>query len=684
MLIICLLIGSFTAYLIYFFKKKSEFGRISRVALFALRLISVSLLAFLLLSPMIRTNKKTVLKPVVVIGIDNSSSIVMNADSVFYRNEFPASITNLKESLDDNYDVQIFTFGDRVEVNKMPDFNNATTNISALFKEINTRYFNRNLGAVILATDGIYNNGFDPLYDVRNTRVPIYTINLGDTNSRKDLLIKKVSHNKTAIKGNRFPVEITLQALQLGGSTSQINIFDDNTSIFSAPVTINSNNQIIDISALLQADITGLKKLRVQVNPVNGEINEANNKREIFIEIIDQKQKIAIITEAPHPDIASLQRVIAESNNFESALINVNDFSINKVREFDMVILYQLPGIKTPFKNQLESIISLKIPMLYVIGTRSNIQLFNSLQTGVSFANFKGSFNEALPAINPSFSSFIIRNAQINLLEQAPPLNAPLASYNIANSVNILLSQRIGSTSTNMPLICFNQTLENRTGLIFGEGFWKWRMTDYLLNNVHTNFDDLLSSMFHYLTVQKDKSKFRLDWKNFYAENENIEFSAILLNDSYQPVNDQEITLQIKDEKDNTYNYVFAQENESYQLRIGNLEPGEYSFIAKTNSNGKEQVKTGTFIVTEVSLEDLNLLANHTLLRNIAQESGGESFYPQQIASIKEALVKREDVKPMSFIHHQYTNLIDYYPLMLILFLLLGIEWFVRKYSGSY
>jgi hypothetical protein len=28
--------------------------------------------------------------------------------------------------------------------------------------------------------------------------------------------------------------------------------------------------------------------------------------------------------------------------------------------------------------------------------------------------------------------------------------------------------------------------------------------------------------------------------------------------------------------------------------------------------------------------------------------------------------------------------LIDYYPLMILLFLLLGTEWFLRKYLGSY
>lgn len=684
MLIVCLLIGFTTAYFIYFSRKGNEFSKLQRIMLFAIRFAGVSILSFLLLSPMIRTNRKTIIKPSVIIGIDNSSSIVMNSDSTYFRTECLNEIENLKKSLKDDYDVKTYTFGDRVESDKAPEYDNASTDIASLFREINSRYYNRNLGAVILASDGIYNKGYDPLYDARNIKVPVYTVNLGDTSSRKDLLIKKVNHNKTAIKGNRFPVEVTLQAVGLAGSNTKVTIYDGNKSLYTAPVEINSNNQIINIPALLLADTAGIKKIRIQADKILNEINPSNNSRDIFVDIIENRLKIALVTDAPHPDIASLQRVVNESNNFEMSVVKSVDLTLNNLNDYDLIILYQLPALRNPFKSQIDNIISRNIPILYIMGAQTNVPLFNSLKTGLMMNNFKGSFSESLPVINASFSSFLITDSQKKLLEQVPPLTSSFASYNIANSVNVFLSQKIGTTLTSLPLICFNETLENRVGVITGEGIWKWRMVDYLQNNTHSNFDDLVKSIFQYLTSQSDKSKFRIEWKNFYAENENIELSAILLNDSYQPLPGQEITFEIIDESDKKYNYVFAQDNDSYRLRIGILKPGIYSFTARASLPGADYIKNGSFVVTKVNLEDINLLANHNLLNNISKESGGISVYPNQINAITHELIKREEIKPLALFHQQYTSLIDYYPLMILLFVLFGIEWFIRKYTGSY
>jgi hypothetical protein len=95
-------------------------------------------------------------------------------------------------------------------------------------------------------------------------------------------------------------------------------------------------------------------------------------------------------------------------------------------------------------------------------------------------------------------------------------------------------------------------------------------------------------------------------------------------------------------------------------------------------------LKRGSFIVTEVKMEDVNLVANHKLLNTIASESGGKSYYPGNFTALANDIKAREDVKSITYSRRNYMDLIDYYPLMILLFLLLGAEWFLRKYSGSY
>lgn len=611
--------------------------------------------------------------------------MIMNADSAFYKGEFIRQIEAVKKDLEKDYEVKAFGFGEGVTTGDKITYGDQLTDISALFRDISTRYYNRNLGALIIVSDGIYNTGSDPLYEMRNSRFPVYSILAGDTISRKDIRIQKISHNKTAFKGNRFPVEITIQSIEAAGESTVVKIqSEDNSVLFSQSVQISSSNQVTTIPALLEAKEIGLIKLRVSVDVLNGEVNEANNQRDIFIEVRESKLKVAIVSDLPHPDVAALQRVIGNSNNFETQIFMGNEFNSQKPESFNLIILNQLPSDRNPYVQQIQNIIKSKTPLLLILGSESNIQLVNSMNLGVTLANFKGSMNEALPVLNQSFSLFIVTESQKQFFETVPPLISPFASYSIANSARVLTYQQVGSTKTDMPLILFNESAENRIGLIAGEGIWKWRVYDFIRNKTHENFDELMSKMFQYLTAQTDKSRFRIDWKNFYAENENIEFNAMLFNETYQPVTEPEITLEITDEHKRKFDFAFMAGEESYSLKVGTFEPGVYTFVAKAELPGESMTKTGSFIVTDIELENTNLTANHRLLKALSSQSGGKYYYPDRFEELPEDIRKSEDVKSISYTRKNYMDLIDYYPLMILLFLLVGTEWFLRKYLGSY
>lgn len=681
--ILCILFGLLTTALLYFYQNKSEFTKPVKWSLVSLRFISSTLIAFLLLSPMIRTIKRNTVKPTIVIGVDNSASIRMNSDSAYFKSKYVSDIQKIRDELQKDYNVEIYNFGDKIRKSDNADFKDEVTDISSLFKEVNTRYFNRNIGAVILASDGIYNSGADPLYEVRKSKYPVYTINLGDTTVKKDLKIQRVLNNKTTFKGNRFPVEITVHALQSPGARSVVRISQGTSVLFTQELVVSGNNQVITIPAMLEAKEAGLIKLRISVDEISGEINTANNYRDIFIEVKENKMKVAIVSEAPHPDIAALERVIENSNNFEVEVFTSRDFNKNP-QLYNLIVLNQLPSASNPYTDQVNNIIRSKTPLLLIIGSQSNIQQINGLDLGITMVNFKGSYNEALPVLNQNFSLFLYSEGQKKLIENLPPLVSPFASYNVAKSVNVFLKQAIGSTTTEMPLIMFNETIDRRTCVITGEGIWKWRIFDYVQNSSHDNFDELFGKMFIYLTAQADKGRFRVNWNNFYAENENIEFSAILYNESFEAVTEPQVTIEITDQQKRKFNYSFSAEDEKYSLKIGNFTPGIYTFEAKANAPDQVFTKNGSFVVTDVKLEDINLIANHKLLNLMASESGGKSFSQNDFKALPEQLMTNENVKPIIYTNRNYMDLIDYFPIMILIFLLLGIEWFLRKYMGSY
>jgi hypothetical protein len=122
----------------------------------------VSIIAFLLLAPLLRTLTRSIEKPVVVIIQDNSESVKLNRDSAFYQNEYPQLLNQLTNALAEDFEVRRYLFGKSLSDTGTLNFQEKQTDIDLALKEAINLYSGRNIGAFVLATDGIYNKGANP------------------------------------------------------------------------------------------------------------------------------------------------------------------------------------------------------------------------------------------------------------------------------------------------------------------------------------------------------------------------------------------------------------------------------------------------------------------------------------------------------------------------------------------
>ena len=682
-IILCLAIGAAVAAILYFRNKASGFSKPLVMLLAAMRFISFSLIAFLLLSPLIKTIGRSTEKPSVVIGIDNSSSMASGYDSSFLNKDLPAFYDQLSKQLANNFDVRFYTFGQDVVQSGNPDFKDAKTDISSFISAINAEFYNRNLGAMVLLSDGIYNAGENPLYPLRNATYPVFTVKFGDTTIKRDLIISGVNHNRYAYKGNRFPVEVKVHAREAAGASTNLTVTADGKEIFSRPIKVSSANQVFTIPFFIEAGETGLKKYSIAIEAILDEINTTNNRREIFVEVKEMRQKIALVAASPHPDLAALKRTLENSNNYQADLFMIGDFNA-KVTDYSLFILHQLPSSTSQANRLADEIIQSKIPVLFILGAQSDLSRLTQLKTGLSLSGFNQSTNEALPALNKDFPLFMLTRPMEELFAALPPLISPFANYQVSNATYILAYQKMGQAVTNIPLMAFSQTAEVRYGFIAGEGIWKWRMQDFAKNANHQTFDDLINKSVQYLSQSSDKGNFRVYWNNYYAENEPVDFSARLYNDTDEPITGPEVEMQIINEEGKEYNYSFITNGLIYQLSAGSLPAGLYSFRAQTDPGTGMLTKSGNFVVSPLNLEDVNTVANHPLLNAMASETGGSSFMPADVQEIIEVIKNREDIKPVVYSKKRYTDLVDFFPLLLLIILLMGVEWFLRKFHGSY
>jgi len=682
-LIVCILAGSGYASLLYFRKKENDFSAITNRVLALLRGTAVTLIAFLLLSPLVKSTTRFTEKPIVLLALDNSGSMVLGKDSNFYRHEFADKYRKLAENLSKKYEVQAITFGDKITNGLNPDFTGKQTNMESMFNEIRDRYSNRNLAALILAGDGIYNQGADPLYVSENAPYTIYTVALGDTTQQKDIVISRVNYNRVVFLGNDFPLEITVTAHRSVGSQSKLSVSSGEQQLFSESFTVTQEHYSHTFTTKLNASKPGVQHYRVAVSGLPGEISKANNFQDVYIEVLDGRQKILLLQAAPHPDVAALRLAIEKNPNYAVENFMLSEFN-GTLAAYSLVILYQVPSvidIGLQVTNQLKS---LPIPVLYIIGSQSNIAAYNNLQTGLMIPQTLTSFNEAIGILNPDFSLFSVGSEIGQLIQELPPLRVPFGQYKQGTASQVLMFQKIGNVGTKIPLILFNQGIDRKSATITGEGIWRWRMANYLKAGNQQTFDDLFTKIIQYLSLREDKDQFRVQVKNKFDENEVVEIDAELYNDSYQLVNKPEVNILLTDEKKKNFPFAFTRTENAYYLNAGSLPAGKYTYTATTSYGGKSFKKAGMFNVVSLNVESLNTVANHVLLNNIASRHKGKMVYPAQLDQIEQLLAARDDVKTIVYSQKRFTDLVSIFPALLLLLGLLSAEWFLRKRNGSY
>ena len=678
--IFCVLLGAIYAFFLY--RKEEKFNEIAPwliKVMAGFRFLLVTLLAFLLLSPFVKTLFNRVEKPLIVIAQDNSSSILLNKDSAFYQHEYLDKLRVLKKSLAEKYEVKTYTFGERLTEGSAIDYAQKSTDLSNAFDEIGNKFYNRNVGALVLASDGIFNQGANPVFN-SGIQYPIYAVALGDTSIQKDIVLKEVVHNKLTFLGNQFPIEIAAEAFQCNNTKTKLTIRHKGKSIFSKEYAVNSDQFLMNENVLFEAEEVGVQHYQIALSTIDGEVSKVNNVKDIYIEVLDGRQNILILANAPHPDVKALKMSIESNENYKVTNQLVKDFDGNTAA-YSLVILHQLTlNISPSLKKMLESNVS----VLYVLGNQSNMNTFNTLNVGLTITKSGNRFNEILPAVAANFPLFTLSDQTIKSLNYMPPVVGSFGDYQLKTNAYILLNQKIGSVETESPLLVFFQDNGKKTAVLSAEGIWKWRMQDFLRNKNHSAFDELINKSVQFLSVKEDKSKFRVITTNSYLENEEIVFNAELYNDSYELINDPEITIDVFEENGGQYNFVFNRTSNAYFLNAGILPVGSYNYKAKVTYGTQDYVETGRFQIKQLLLEANNTVANHQILQNIAQKFGGKLFYPTQLEELSNAITANQDITSIIYEENDLKELISLKWIFFVLLSLLSLEWFLRKRNGAY
>lgn len=665
-ILIALIISAAAAWLVYRADKKRVVPKPLITA--ALRGLVIFSTLLIIISPKIKKRNTEEQKPIVLLLQDNSTSIKKAIGSSLA--DYQQKLNSLNNKLAKQYRLVTYNLDGASSKDSLQQFNANSTNLSKAINEATELYGQQNLSAIILASDGWYNEGNNPLYADIPLNGALYSIAIGDTAMPQDIRIAKVYANKSTSLNSQWEVRADILATQCNGVQQNIVLSDAQGNIVAtAPISISSNKFDASVSFSVKANKTGLQQFKLSTAKIGNEQNIVNNSAAIFVEVLEEKKKILLLAAAPHPDIKAISEAIKGLDQYELSIKMANEIP-NNLQEYAAIILHQLPS-----NNNNISAANFRNKNVWVIaGVQNNYFETNQLQKAVSFG--LGIATRSVEAqYNKAFSSFTLPNNLAAISDILPPLSVSANDMKAQANTQVLFSDNEGKPLWTM------LSGQNNCAVLSGEGVWRWRLYEYKNTKQNIVIDECIRQTINFLTANNNNKPFRTELAKYIWNNpEHVQISAYLYNANNEQINKPEANIVIKDSNGKSMNFAFERNGNAYRIDLGALSPGIYNYVASTNYDGKNLSDQGKFLVTSSTIEDQENGCNYSLMYALAAKNNGATFNTQNMLAVYDSIVANNAIKPLLSEQIEQADLIDWKWLFAIILLVATAEWLLRKY----
>jgi len=685
----------FAAFAFYIYKFTiPPVSRSLRLVLISIRTLALFLILFLIFEPkFIITNKKTI-EPVNYIFYDVSRSTALY-DSVKYD----SIINNLTDAFENelNGKKKYFTFSDKAKKIQPENLsrlrlNGILTNFDPVFNKLkNSR---ENVSAAVILTDGIYNVGSDPYYSAEQRDVPVFTIGFGDTSKYKDASVTQIKRNQYIFAGETTAVKALISNSGLEGKTVSVSLFENGKVLDAKKITLSlSGVDAVDFE--YKPKTAGEKRLTVSVSPLRDEKIKANNRKSVFVTVLNDKLRVSMISGSPSADYIFIRDVFRRDKKIKLktlTLITEKRFIEKEKPEnifdsTDVFVLAGFPGVNTSDSFAAEVFRKIefrKAPYFLVLTTGTDLRKLKRLSGFLSFT-IKGSEERfesvRLSVISNSSGIFNARGNDPQVWSELPPALQSNVSFAPRPGAVVIADAVKGGGGTVNPLIILERKASQKSISFLGEEIWRWKL--HSKNGGKFLFDSFIENSIKWLSSPDRKKKLIVSSnKKVFVAGEEIYFNAELYDDTFSPVNDADVSLTVSGKEEKITIPLFYSSNGIYEGKIPSLPEGDFSFSATAQIDGAFEKASGKFSVVPADLEISDLLFRKNLLRQVANVSGGIYSSPDSLSA---ALKKLNELALVNKKEKTVIKSIDVWSderILILLVLLFSIEWFIRKRAG--
>ncbi|MGE3801622.1 MAG: hypothetical protein AB7H80_11430 [Candidatus Kapaibacterium sp.] len=679
-----------------------------RRTLIALRTLGITLLLLALFELLISSVGYRTEDPILLAAFDNSESMTLLGSSDSRIAEARSGMRMLFES-ELASQMLPFSFSDSIQsfpssaLDSVASAKGSETNIANLFDLASDSIRSRNLGAIVIFTDGRYNSGPNPAFDAERLGLPVYVVGLGDSVEPRDISIEQLFTNDIAYVGSEQPVQVRIRSAGYDQRPAELILQDDNGVVARQPVTILPGVNEYTANFLWTPRTEGTARLKASIQNFDDELTGRNNSQSSLVRVKSNKRRYIMISGSPNPDFAFMKRRLQNNPEVELLTFVQRDgtsflegtLSPASFNDAETVVLIDYPT-KESNRTTVEMIASTirrgNIPLLTILGGNVDYEKLTIIEDllPVKLGRTRTNETQVFTDITPSGENHPATGfSDSGAWSRMPPIFKSETTFSLRPESEMLATARIGSSRLDEPLIVSRKVGKSRSLMVVGYGIWRWDLIGEgkaaAAGREELNvLDNFANSTLRWLAVREDEQQVKITTsKKIYNLGESVRFLGQVYDESYQPVNNAAVKVQIEGPNGSTELTLAPSGSGRYEGILSGLPAGDYRFSGDANVGDKKiGSDAGRFVIDEVGIEFIQTSMNVSFLRALAERTGGKFYTVNQLGSLVEDIRQNKKFTERSIEQNEEWSMRESIWFLIAALLCFSVEWFIRKRSG--
>jgi len=585
-------------------------GLWGRATVLGLRLGVIAILLFAFYQPAQLQEVTAQSTNSILLLLDNSSSMTLGHEMGMRKDAVVDFVQDQREAiraLEETNVVESYRFGEQLKpvdwrkINEHLDATDAHTYFLKSFEELSERYRNRDVGGILLVSDGIDNgrtsqslaDGDDldreSLRVLRAFDAPIHTFSL-DKGIIHDVSVHAIRTSSFAFKRNTTTIEADVRVHGYTGQEVEVELLEEKQLVRTAKLQIKPGRTTYTVSFEFSPERVGDQVYAVRVKPFPDEITLENNERHVVIRV--SRDKIRVLQIAGHPswDVRFLRNHLRQKPGIqlisffilintsssigivdpsETALIPfpAEELFVNELASFDLIIFqdFNYGPFSTPqhlhrvrdYVQQGGAFLMIGGRLAMTAGGYQDTELTDILPVDLTPSRLGDSMLDT-----QSFQAGLTRAGQTHAITQLafrpednvtiwnslPKLEGLNKTNGLDNEGLALVIHPTIKTGGGeaMPVIAINEPGRGRSAVVASDSLWRWKLPMIGHGGDGEQYNKLLGNLVRWLVRDPDFELVRVtSSKSVRSLGERMELEVRVYTPDYRPAVNQSVSLRI-------------------------------------------------------------------------------------------------------------------------------------------